>query len=432
MLSVASLACYLVLVVFLPGLYLALTRFWWGETGRTPLVHHRADSRLCQAIIRSCSTLTERYTPPLLWGRSGHVQTIIYGFLGWFLVPTPQGERRSLSVPDGSTVTYNFYGPEKPSPIIYLLCPGIGNSCETCYVRAFVHQVVASSYSVAVLNHIGTLRDSPLTGNRLFTYGGTGDLAAVFEDLLSRYPSSQFVLVGFSLGANIAVRFIGERVAWRRHLLCAVSVCQGYDPNQAIRIFPNISPMSKVYGHRMISVQLSLIRYHRSSLVGETSHKQLKDPSRRHSDVTHAGHDCNGFALDVSKISPPNERLLWSARTLHELDEYYTRRVLGFQSVPEMWQWMACVDLMRTVTDFPLLLVNARDDPIVPQEVHSIPLQYTDLNPYAMFVSTEYGGHLGFLEGGLVLPNWATWLQRLVLQYTQACSHLLPKMKLQS
>lgn len=153
-------------------------------------------------------------------------------------------------MPDGSTVTYNFYGPEKPSPIIYLLCPGIGNSCETCYIRAFVHQMVASSYSVAVLNHVRTLRDSPLTGNRLFTYGGTGDLAAVFEDLLSRYPSSQFVLVGFSLGANIAVRFIGERVAWRRHLLCAVSVCQGYDPNQAIRIFPNISPMSKVQSRR--------------------------------------------------------------------------------------------------------------------------------------------------------------------------------------
>ena len=63
--------------------------------------------------------------------------------------------------------------------------------------------------------------------------GGTGDLAAVFEDLISRHPSSKWVLVGFSLGANIGVRFIGERPEWRRkHFLCAVSVCQGYDPNQ--------------------------------------------------------------------------------------------------------------------------------------------------------------------------------------------------------
>ena len=66
----------------------------------------------------------------------------------------------------------------------------------------------------------------------VITAGGTGDLAAVFEDLLSRHPSSQWVLVGFSLGANIGVRFIGERVHWRSHFLCAMSVCQGYDPNQ--------------------------------------------------------------------------------------------------------------------------------------------------------------------------------------------------------
>ena len=53
----------------------------------------------------------------------------------------------------------------------------------------------------------------------------------MFEELLVRYPGSQFVAVGFSLGANIVVRFIGEREKWRKHFVCAISVCQGYDPN---------------------------------------------------------------------------------------------------------------------------------------------------------------------------------------------------------
>ena len=66
------------------------------------------------------------------------------------------------------------------------------------------------------------------------------------------------------------------------------------------------------------------------------------------------------------------------AKSIHELDEYYTRRVLGFESVRDLWQWMSCVELMETVTDFPLL-VNACDDPIVPEEVHSIPIHYTGL-----------------------------------------------------
>ena len=122
------------------------------------------------------------------------------------------------------------------------------------------------------------------------------------------------------------------------------------------------------------------MRRHRSQLLGETPLVNLRNPAGRNSKITHRGHDCNGFALDVTKIAgPSNEALLWRAKSIHELDEYYTRRVLGFESVRDLWQWMSCVELMETVTDFPLLLVNACDDPIVPEEVHSIPIHYTGL-----------------------------------------------------
>ena len=50
---------------------------------------------------------------------------------------------------------------------------------------------------------------------------------------------------------------------------------------------------------------------------------------------------------------------------------------MGFETVKDLWSWVSCVDLMHKVTDFPLLLVNADDDPVVPKEMHSIPMQYT-------------------------------------------------------
>ena len=122
------------------------------------------------------------------------------------------------------------------------------------------------------------------------------------------------------------------------------------------------------------------MRRHRSQLLGETNLVKHWKLTRRNCEITHRGHDCNGFALEVEKIAEPsNEALLWSAKTIDELDEYYTRRVLGFESVSDLWQWMSCVELMETVTDFPLLLVNACDDPVVPEEVHSIPIHYTGL-----------------------------------------------------
>ena len=66
---------------------------------------------------------------------------------------------------------------------------------------------------------------------------------------------------------------------------------------------------------------------------------------------------------------------------MEELDEYYTRRVMGFDSVREMYKWMSCADLMQKVTDFPILLLNTSDDPLVPPELHSIPIQYTGTEP---------------------------------------------------
>ena len=122
---------------------------------------------------------------------------------------------------------------------------------------------------MAVFNHVGALKNIPITGNRIFSYGedifhsvwlpmlytlpwlshvllwlpvhvvmvtdlypaGTGDLAAVYQELLDWYgPDTKFVGVGYSLGGCILIRFLGEDRTRQEHFLCAVSIGQGYDP----------------------------------------------------------------------------------------------------------------------------------------------------------------------------------------------------------
>ena len=48
---------------------------------------------------------------------------------------------------------------------------GIGNCSETDYVAAFAKFAVERGYRIAVYNHVGALRNVPITGNRIFTYG---------------------------------------------------------------------------------------------------------------------------------------------------------------------------------------------------------------------------------------------------------------------
>ena len=56
-------------------------------------------------------------------------------------------------------------------------------------------------------------------------------MAAVFEELCQRYPSAKFIGLGFSLGACILVRFLGEHNERQNKFICAASICQGYDPS---------------------------------------------------------------------------------------------------------------------------------------------------------------------------------------------------------
>lgn len=59
--SVISLGYYLAIVVFLRGVYLVFSKFWWGETGTNPFVRYKDGSRVCEAIVGACSTLTETW-----------------------------------------------------------------------------------------------------------------------------------------------------------------------------------------------------------------------------------------------------------------------------------------------------------------------------------------------------------------------------------
>jgi len=52
-----------------------------------------------------------------------------------------------------------------------VVCPGIANSSESVYIRTYVNYAQENGYHVAVLNHLGALRNVPLTAPRIYTYG---------------------------------------------------------------------------------------------------------------------------------------------------------------------------------------------------------------------------------------------------------------------
>ena len=44
-------------------------------------------------------------------------------------------------------------------------------------------------------------------------------------------------------------------------------------------------------------------------------------------------------------------------------------------------------------------------------------VMFLENNENCLFAVTEFGGHLGFFEGGYILPNRVSWLDRVLLDY---------------
>ena len=45
---------------------------------------------------------------------------------------------------------------------------------------------------------------------------------------------------------------------------------------------------------------------------------------------------------------------------------------------------------------------------------------FTEKKDKVLFMTTKHGGHLGYFEGGYIIPHHITWLDRVLVQYADA------------
>uniref|UniRef100_A0A8C4DPY3 Monoacylglycerol lipase ABHD2 n=1 Tax=Dicentrarchus labrax TaxID=13489 RepID=A0A8C4DPY3_DICLA len=356
------------------------------------------DTPLSRYLFKTCPMLTKEYIPPLLWGKSGHLQTALYGKMGRVNTPTPFGVRKFLPMQDGATATFDLFEPigehSTGDDITMVICPGIGNHSEQNYIRTFVDHSQRQGYRCAVLNHLGALPNMELTSPRMFTYGCTWEYAAMVAYIKQAFPQTLLVVVGFSLGGNIVCKFLGEHTSNQDRVLCCVSVCQGYSALRAQETFLQWDQCRRLYNFVLADKMKKLILSHRSSLL----------------------------SMKSSNIGDADLNRLYSATSLMQIDDSIMRKFHDYSSLKEYYEKESCVHYIHNVT-VPLLLVNSSDDPLIHQSLLAIPRTLAEKMPNVIFALTQHGGHLGFFEGAVLFPQPLTWMDKVIVEYTNAICH---------
>ena len=87
----------------------------------------------------------------------------------------------------------------------------------------------------------------------------------------------------------------------------------------------------------------------------------------------------------------------------------------------------AIISLSPSQIHIPMLLLNAADDHLIPVHHNDTPLRYARQAPNALYALTRHGGHLGFFEGGLLVPNPVSWMDKAVTAYASAVIETLKR-----
>uniref|UniRef100_A0AC35UEM3 AB hydrolase-1 domain-containing protein n=1 Tax=Rhabditophanes sp. KR3021 TaxID=114890 RepID=A0AC35UEM3_9BILA len=355
-------------------------------------------------ILINCPILKEKYIAPLLWGKNGHIQTATYGLLGHAELQRSFDQRVSVLLNDGTTVIYDIFEPRainiKQKDVTLALCPGIANNSGQIISVHASTTPKTSGYRCAVLNHLGSLDNVTLTSSRIFCYGSTEETEAMMSDLVSRYPHTQFINIGFSMGANIMTKYLsGMCPEMVKKTIIGLSVGQGYSASKAAPYFHDWENGRRVYNY----------------IINE----KVKQILWKHYDKCVKPHVVSGL-VDESKI--------WAASSCATLDEHYHRRVNlakgggkveHFRTVEDFYEWCGSLKGIPSIK-VPMVFLNAEDDPIVPIDLIKPVQEMCLANNKFAHVLTKHGGHLGFLEGRSLKPSSKTWLDRFIVQLSDA------------
>jgi predicted alpha/beta-fold hydrolase len=205
--------------------------------------------------------------------------------------------------------------------------------------------------------------------------GQTSDLLAFLQER-RRATSLPVFVIGFSLGGNVTLKLAGELAEGGRDLIsgvCAVST----PIDLAACAAALAEPRNFLYQGRFLS--------------------RLKDRIRRK----------NRQAPDVYTLEH-----LPKIRTIEDFDDHYTARLFGFGTAANYFRTQSSNQFLERIR-VPALLVQAKDDPLVPFPVFEHPAFAS--NPCLTLLAVEHGGHLGFLSRGKA----RFWLDETVLEWAE-------------
>ena len=292
------------------------------------------------------------YKAPLLFS-SPHLQTVIPVLFR--KVPGVTYQRKRIETPDGDFlhVDWSRVGSRR----LVILTHGLEGDSGRAYMKGMVKAVNRAGWDAAAMNFRGCSGE-PNKKLRLYHSGETGDLHTVVSRVAASESYDELALVGFSLGGNAILKYLGEPEYHKPTIIKAavtISVpCDLKGCSERLDAFWN-----RPYLKRFLKL-----------LYRKIKTKALMFPDK----VSDGGYE------DIRRLS--------------EFDDRYTAPLHGFKDADDYYEKSSSRQFLPAIS-IPALVVNAADDPFLSPSC--FPIDEAKTSPHLFLEIPPHGGHVGFM-----------------------------------
>lgn len=308
--------------------------------------------------------------------RNPHLSTLAGNF--W---PRQLDERRFpvterfFETEPGVQVLVHSQRPAGDAKADLILVHGLEGSSQAGYARSLTQAALEAEFTVHRFNLRSCGGTEAVCGPTLYHSGQTQDLLAVAKAIV-RESGAPLFAIGFSLGGNVVLKLAGELGEHAAGLLAGVvAVSTPLDLAACVRTLKR--RVNYMYAHRFVTRLKARIRVKENLTPGS-------------------------FALEK----------LDRVRTVYDFDDTFTAPSFGFGTADNYYATQSSNQFLERIR-VPTLVVQAKDDPLIPFQVYQVPA--FERNPCIRLLAVDHGGHLGFISASP--PRF--WLDGVVLRWVQ-------------
>ena len=323
--------------------------------------------------------LTKTTFKPAWWLSNSHLQTMYPALLRKEPNP-PEYRRERLTTPDHDFIDVDYCGVGN-QPLVILI-HGLTGSSQSGYIKGLQSALFKQGLRSAALNFRGC---SGSSNNRARCYhsGETEDIHFLYQTLRLREPETPLGVVGFSLGGNVVLKWLGEQ-GDRLALFAAVAVS-----------------VPLLLGVCATKLDNGFSKFYRVNLLNELkTYMQIK--------VQHL--DSIGQPQEAMKIKALGD--LSAINSFWQYDDRVVAKLHGFNDVHDYYRRSSSRQYLKSIS-VPTLLIQAIDDPFMTKEVLPV---LNELSSCVHLEFSQHGGHVGFISG-IVPFRPRYWLDQRIPEF---------------